>query len=42
MSEVRHLIVEQFPHLRRYARALVGDRGQVDDLVQDCLEMTSV
>lgn len=38
MSEVRQLIVEQIPHLRRYARALVGDRGQADDLVQDCLE----
>lgn len=38
MSDVRHLIVEQIPHLRRYARALVGDRGQADDLVQDCLE----
>lgn len=38
MSEVRHLIVEQIPHLRRYARALVGDRVQAEDLVQDCLE----
>lgn len=38
MSEVRHLIVEQIPHLRRYARALVGDRAQAEDLVQDCLE----
>jgi len=38
MSEVRQLIVEQIPHLRRYARALVGDRVQADDLVQDCLE----
>ena len=38
MSEVRQLIVEQIPHLRRFARALVGDRAQADDLVQDCLE----
>lgn len=39
MSEVRQLIVEQIPHLRRYARVLVrGDREQADDLVQDCLE----
>lgn len=38
MPEVRQLIVEQIPHLRRYARALVGDREQADDLVQDCLE----
>lgn len=32
------MIVEQIPHLRRYARALVGDRDYADDLVQDCLE----
>lgn len=38
MPDVRHLIVDQIPHLRRYARALVGDRAQADDLVQDCLE----
>jgi len=38
MPEVRQLIVEQIPHLRRYARALVGDRELADDLVQDCLE----
>ena len=38
MSDVRHLIVDQIPHLRRYARALVGDPVQADDLVQDCLE----
>jgi RNA polymerase sigma-70 factor (ECF subfamily) len=38
MQDVRHLIVDQIPHLRRYARALVGDRTQADDLVQDCLE----
>jgi len=38
MSDIRHLIVDQIPHLRRYARALVGDRAQADDLVQDCLE----
>jgi len=38
MPEVRQLIVEQIPHLRRYARVLVGDRDHADDLVQDCLE----
>jgi len=32
------LIVDQIPHLRRYARALVRDGEQADDLVQDCLE----
>jgi RNA polymerase sigma-70 factor (ECF subfamily) len=30
--------VEQLPRLRRYARSLVGNRQQADDLVQDCLE----
>jgi RNA polymerase sigma-70 factor (ECF subfamily) len=38
MPEVRQLIVDQIPHLRRYARVLVGDRDRADDLVQDCLE----
>ncbi len=28
----------ELPHLRRYARSLVGDRTRADDLVQDCLE----
>lgn len=32
------LIEEQIPRLRRYARALVGDRDRADDLVQDTLE----
>ncbi|MEW6690535.1 MAG: sigma factor, partial [Pseudomonadota bacterium] len=31
-------IVEQIPRLRRYARALAGDRAAADDLVQDTLE----
>ena len=31
-------IVEHIPRLRRYARALVGDRHSADDLVQDTLE----
>ena len=31
-------IVELIPRLRRYARALVGDRAAADDLVQDTLE----
>ncbi len=29
---------EHIPRLRRYARALTGDRGRADDLVQDTLE----
>jgi RNA polymerase sigma-70 factor (ECF subfamily) len=33
-----NLIVAYIPNLRRYARALVGDRDGADDLVQDTLE----
>ncbi|MEK6748055.1 MAG: RNA polymerase sigma factor [Pseudomonadota bacterium] len=38
MSKFEELIVEQIPRLRRYARALVGERARADDLVQDTLE----
>lgn len=31
-------IAAEIPRLRRYARALVGQEGEADDLVQDCLE----
>jgi RNA polymerase sigma-70 factor (ECF subfamily) len=37
MNEVQRL-VDLIPRLRRYARALVGDRATADDLVQDTLE----
>ena len=37
MNEADHL-VELIPRLRRYARALTGDRAGADDLVQDTLE----
>ena len=37
MNEAERL-VELIPRLRRYARALVGDRASADDLVQDTLE----
>ncbi|HZS69595.1 MAG TPA: sigma-70 family RNA polymerase sigma factor [Burkholderiales bacterium] len=37
MDEAQRL-VELIPRLRRYARALVGDRAGADDLVQDTLE----
>src|SRR3954465_13572823 len=37
MDEAKRL-VELIPRLRRYARALVGDRMTADDLVQDTLE----
>jgi RNA polymerase sigma-70 factor, ECF subfamily len=38
VSELTWAIARETPHLRRYARALVGDATQADDLVQDCLE----
>jgi len=34
----RQRIVEHIPRLRRYARALTGERYAADDLVQDTLE----
>jgi RNA polymerase sigma factor (sigma-70 family) len=37
MNEAERL-VDLIPRLRRYARALVGDRTSADDLVQDTLE----
>lgn len=37
MSDAQGLI-ELIPRLRRYARALVGERAAADDLVQDTLE----
>lgn len=37
-GDLDRLVIEQIPHLRRYARALVGRSDRADDLVQDCLE----
>ena len=37
-DELRQLVVDQIPHLRRYSMALVGNRDRADDLVQDTLE----
>jgi RNA polymerase sigma-70 factor (ECF subfamily) len=37
-SMENHPIVQHIPRLRRYARALIGDRYSADDLVQDTLE----
>ncbi len=31
-------LIQHIPRLRRYARALTGDAGRDDDLVQDTLE----
>jgi len=38
VSDDDGLIAQQIPRLRRYARALTGDRSAADDLVQDTLE----
>lgn len=38
MSDDDGLITQQIPRLRRYARALTGERSAADDLVQDTLE----
>ena len=37
MTDDTRLFDEHIPRLRRYARALTGDRTRADDLVQDCL-----
>lgn len=43
MSLFSHLIIEQIPGLRRYARALTGGQKEnADDLVQDTLERAYV
>jgi RNA polymerase sigma factor (sigma-70 family) len=38
MNDMLSLVEPLIPALRRYARALVRNRAQADDLVQDCLE----
>ena len=37
MTEFRSLLLEQIPHLRRYARSLLRGEDEADDLVQECL-----
>jgi RNA polymerase sigma-70 factor, ECF subfamily len=37
MSDFGRLLEREIPRLRRYARALIRDSLQADDLVQDCL-----
>lgn len=37
MNSRERQIIDQIPHLRRYARALVRDSEAADDLVQECL-----
>lgn len=36
--KIYQALLLEIPPLRRYARALTGDGGRADDLVQDCLE----
>jgi RNA polymerase sigma-70 factor (ECF subfamily) len=38
MAKGREMIIAEIPHLRRYARALLRDPVEADDLVQSCLE----
>ena len=37
MAEMRILVVEFIPQLRRYAHALVGDAERADDLLQETI-----
>lgn len=37
MIDRERQIIDQIPHLRRYAAALLRDRDAADDLVQECL-----
>ena len=38
MKTFSDLLIENIPHLRRYARSLTQDLQQSEDLVQDCLD----
>lgn len=38
MRSRREAVAAEIPRLRRYARALLGDDGEADDLIQDTLE----
>jgi RNA polymerase sigma-70 factor (ECF subfamily) len=38
MQDERDRLIACIPRLRRYARALIGDRAGADDLVQDTME----
>src|ERR1700726_3148567 len=37
MTDFGHLLENEIPRLRRYARALTRDASRADDLVQSCL-----
>jgi RNA polymerase sigma-70 factor (ECF subfamily) len=38
LASRRDAVAAEIPRLRRYARALLGDGGEADDLIQDTLE----
>ena len=38
MTDIEQSVEQHIPRLRRYARALTGERAAADDLVQDTLE----
>lgn len=38
MASRRDAVAAEIPRLRRYARALLGDDGEAEDLIQDTLE----
>lgn len=38
MDTFANLLIENIPHLRRYARSLTRDVQQAEDLLQDCLD----
>jgi RNA polymerase sigma-70 factor (ECF subfamily) len=38
LASRRQAVAAEIPRLRRYARALLGDDGEADDLIQDTLE----
>src|SRR5262245_8427392 len=38
LASRREAVAAELPRLRRYARALLGDDGEADDLIQDTLE----
>jgi RNA polymerase sigma-70 factor (ECF subfamily) len=38
MTDIKKQFIEHIPRLRRYARVLLKNNADADDLVQDCLE----
>ena len=40
--DFKQQLAGELPHLRRFARALIGDTALADDVVQDCIERALV